>query len=65
MKFDPENQLIVTKSTIEDFSHTITDLCDELMIPEVYKNSVWYIDPHDYDSIDLDKIMAQKKKETK
>ena len=32
MKFDPENQLIVTKSTIEDFSHTITDLCDELMI---------------------------------
>ena len=34
-------------------------------LPEVYKNSVWYIDPHDYDSIDLDKIMAQKKKETK
>ena len=30
-------------------------------LPEVYKNSVWYIDPYDYDNIDLDMIMAQEK----
>ena len=30
-------------------------------LPEVYKNSVWYINPYDYDDIDLDKIMAKPK----
>lgn len=27
-------------------------------LPEVYGNSVWYIDPTDYDHIDLDEIMS-------
>ena len=30
-------------------------------LPEVYKNSVWYIDPYDYDNIDLDEIMSRPK----
>ncbi len=30
-------------------------------LPEVYKNSVWYIDPYDYDHIDLDEIMTRPK----
>ena len=28
-------------------------------LPEVYGNSVWYINPNDYDHIDLDEIMSQ------
>ncbi len=30
-------------------------------LPEVYKNSVWYIDPYDYEHIDLDEIMSRPK----
>ena len=30
-------------------------------LPEVYKNSVWYIDPHNYEKINLEEIMANKK----
>ena len=30
-------------------------------LPEVYRNSVWYIDPCDYENIDLDEIMARPK----
>ena len=30
-------------------------------LPEVYKNSVWYIDPYDYENIDLDRIMSNAK----
>ncbi len=30
-------------------------------LPEVYKNSVWYIDPYDYDNINLDEIMSSPK----
>ena len=30
-------------------------------LPEVYKNSVWYIDPYDYENIDLDEIMSRPK----
>ena len=30
-------------------------------LPEVYKNSVWYIDPYDYDNINLDEIMSRPK----
>lgn len=30
-------------------------------LPEVYGNSVWYIDPLDYDHIDLDEIMSRPK----
>ncbi len=31
-------------------------------LPEIYKDSVWYIDPYDYDNIDLDRIMSEPKK---
>ena len=30
-------------------------------LPEIYKNSVWYIDPYDYENIDLDEIMSRPK----
>lgn len=30
-------------------------------LPEVYQNSVWYIDPSDYKDIDLDKITSRPK----
>lgn len=30
-------------------------------LPEVYKDSVWYIDPYDYENIDLDEIMSRPK----
>ena len=30
-------------------------------LPEVYKNSVWYINPSDYDHINLDEIMSRPK----
>ena len=30
-------------------------------LPEIYQNSVWYIDPNDYNSIDLDEIMSRPK----
>lgn len=30
-------------------------------LPEIYKNSVWYIDPYDYEIIDLDEIMSRPK----
>ena len=30
-------------------------------LPEVYKNSVWYINPYDYEHIDLDEIMSKPK----
>ena len=30
-------------------------------LPEVYGNSVWYINPLDYENIDLDKIMSKPK----
>lgn len=30
-------------------------------LPEIYGNSVWYINPDDYDNIDLDAIMCKKK----
>jgi glycosyltransferase involved in cell wall biosynthesis len=30
-------------------------------LPEVYLNSVWYIDPEDYDNINIDKIMQSSK----
>lgn len=29
-------------------------------LPEIYKNSVWYIDPLDYSGIDMDKIMETR-----
>lgn len=32
-------------------------------LPEIYKNSVWYIDPYDYESIDLNEIMAKEKEQ--
>ena len=32
-------------------------------LPEVYKKSVWYIDPYDYDNIDLDEIMSRPKED--
>lgn len=32
-------------------------------LPEIYGNSVWYIDPYDYENIDLDEIMHNKKDE--
>ncbi len=32
-------------------------------LPEVYKESVWYIDPSDYDNIDLDIIMSRSKED--
>lgn len=28
-------------------------------LPEVYGHSVWYIDPYEYDDIDIDRIMAE------
>ena len=28
---------------------------------EIYENAVWYMDPNDYENIDLDRIMAQSK----
>ena len=30
-------------------------------LPEIYKDSVWYINPTDYGNIDMDKIMAKRK----
>lgn len=27
-------------------------------LPEIYRNSVWYIDPYQYDNIDMDQIMS-------
>ncbi len=30
-------------------------------LPEIYNNSVWYINPYDYDNIDLDEIMSGPK----
>ena len=30
-------------------------------LPEVYQKSVWYIDPYDYENIDLDEIMSRPK----
>ena len=30
-------------------------------LPEVYKDSVWYIDPYNYVDIDLDSIMSKTK----
>lgn len=30
-------------------------------LPEVYKDSVWYIDPYNYDNIDIKEIMSRKK----
>lgn len=34
---------------------------DRASLPEVYKNSVWYINPEDYEHVDLDKIMSKPK----
>ena len=34
-------------------------------LPEVYKKSVWYIDPYDYDKIDLNEIMSRPKESNK
>ncbi len=34
---------------------------DRGSLPEVYKNSVWYIDPEDYENIDLDEIISKPK----
>lgn len=34
---------------------------DKASLPEVYKKSVWYINPYDYDHIDLDEIMSRPK----
>lgn len=36
-------------------------LSDIPVFREVYKNSVWYMDPNDYEHIDLDKIMSAPK----
>ena len=36
-------------------------LSDIPVFREIYKNSVWYIDPNDYDNIDIEKILTQKK----
>lgn len=30
-------------------------------LPEIYKDSVWYIDPYDYEGIKIDEIMLEKK----
>ena len=32
-------------------------------MPEVYKDSVWYIEPMDYDNIDLKEIMSRPKED--
>ncbi len=34
---------------------------DRASLPEVYKKSVWYINPEDYENIDLDEIMSRQK----
>ena len=34
---------------------------DKGSLPEVYGDSVWYIDPYDYDNIDLEEIMSRPK----
>ncbi len=34
---------------------------DRASLPEVYKNSVWYINPDDYEHVDLDEIMSRPK----
>jgi glycosyltransferase involved in cell wall biosynthesis len=31
-------------------------------LPEVYGESVWYIDPYDYENMNLDEIMSGEKK---
>ena len=34
---------------------------DRASLPEVYKNSVWYINPDDYEHVDLNEIMSRPK----
>lgn len=38
---------------------------NRMSLPEVYKDSVWYIDPEKYDGIDLDAIMSREIRDNK
>ncbi len=38
---------------------------DRTSLPEVYRDSVWYIDPLKYDGIDMDSIMSAPKKDSR